>query len=207
MRVYTTSLFRVGLFTLAYLLLATPFAIAQDNTEFLFYIGIVIIFAGLTYALHRRINFSSGLLWALSLWGLFHMLGGLVPVPETWPVNGTPVLYSLWFIPGYLKFDNIIHAYGFAVATWACWQSLRYLAPTIRPSVGAMVLCVCAGMGLGAVNEIVEFMAVLLIPGTNVGGYINTGWDLVANALGAITTALLIRNFQKEDGMHSQPKA
>jgi hypothetical protein len=32
---------------------------------------------------------------------------------------------------------------------------------------------------------VVEFVATLLLPKTNVGGYENTGWDLVSNAVGA----------------------
>ena len=43
------------------------------------------------------------------------------------------------------------------------------------------MLCAAAGSGFGALNEVVEFIAVLTIPETNVGGYENTGWDLVAN--------------------------
>ena len=49
-----------------------------------------------------------------------------------------------------------------------------------------------AGMGLGALNELVEFIATLLIPETNVGGYLNTGWDLVANFVGATLAAIII---------------
>jgi hypothetical protein len=48
-------------------------------------------------------------------------------------------------------------------------------------------------MGFGALNEVIEFIAVLTIPHTNVGGYINTGWDLVFNLLGALTAAAAIR--------------
>ena len=55
-----------------------------------------------------------------------------------------------------------------------------------------MVLAATAGMGLGALNEVVEFAATLLVPETNVGGYLNTGWDLVANTTGATTAAVLI---------------
>jgi hypothetical protein len=53
----------------------------------------------------------------------------------------------------------------------------------------------CAGMGLGALNEVVEFVAVLTMPKTNVGGYVNTGWDLVANAVGALVAVVAIRVF------------
>jgi hypothetical protein len=42
-----------------------------------------------------------------------------------------------------------------------------------------------AGMGLGALNEIVEFIAVLTLPETGVGGYVNTSLDLTANTIGA----------------------
>ncbi len=34
-------------------------------------------------------------------------------------------------------------------------------------------------------NEVVEFAATLLVPNTGVGGEVNTGWDLVANFVGA----------------------
>ncbi len=48
-------------------------------------------------------------------------------------------------------------------------------------------------MGLGAMNELVEFAATKLLPGTNVGGYDNTGWDLVANLVGCVIAAAAIR--------------
>jgi len=182
----------VAYFTGLYLLVATPFALRQQNTEFLFYIAIVIGLAIAVLLLHRRVHLSSGVLWALSLWGLLHMLGGLLRLPESWPTdNNSGVLYSLWLVPGYLKYDNPVHAFGFAVATQVCWECLRTV-PGIRPTLGIVVLCALAGMGLGSLNEVIEFAATLMIPGTNVGGFVNTGWDLVANMLGASTTATLI---------------
>ena len=47
-------------------------------------------------------------------------------------------------------------------------------------------------MGFGALNEVIEFVATLTVPETNVGGYVNTGWDLVSNMIGSITAAVLI---------------
>lgn len=35
-------------------------------------------------------------------------------------------------------------------------------------------------------------MAVLIMPETGVGGYVNTGWDLVANTVGATMAAVVI---------------
>ena len=55
-------------------------------------------------------------------------------------------------------------------------------------------------MELGALNEVVEFVAVLLIPNTNVGGYINTSWDLVANLVGCGVAASLIYASTNKNG-------
>lgn len=193
-----SPLLPVGLFTAAYLVASLFFSFRNDNTEFIFYLGIVVILIAVAMFVHRRVHFSQTTLWLLSIWGLLHMMGGLVQLPEGWPYNGDhAVLYSLWLIPDYLKYDNIIHAYGFAVCTLVCWESLRAAVPKVRASFGILTLCALGGMGLGAFNEILEFAAVLLIPGTNVGGYINTGWDLVANLVGGVVAAVWIGQVQK----------
>ena len=107
------------------------------------------------------------------------------------------VLYNLWLIPEWLKCDQLVHAYGFGLTTWLCWQAirsgiLRDLGACPEPALGMMVLCAAGGMGFGAFNEVVEFFATLLIANTNVGGYNNTGWDLVANLIGCSVAAGLI---------------
>lgn len=125
------------------------------------------------------------------------MAGGLVTVPASWPVLGdSHVLYNWWLWPGVIKYDQVVHAYGFGLMTWICWQGLQRAfadrGVSVRPTFGLLTLCVAASMGFGAANEVVEFIATLTLPGTNVGGYINTGWDLVANSVGAIVAAILI---------------
>jgi len=111
------------------------------------------------------------------------------------------VLYSLWLVPigvedGLLKYDKVVHAFGFGVMTWLCWQALRGvlepgLSRRLKPSVGLMVLCVTAAMGFGSINEMLEFAATRLTA-TNVGGYVNTCLDLVANAVGGVIAAVMI---------------
>jgi hypothetical protein len=181
----------VTLFTLAYLAAGLALALRGGNWEFVFYILVVVGLGLVVLTIRRKTGFSSGLLWALSVWGLVHMIGGLVPVPESWPIDGSKrVFYSWWIVPGYLKFDMPVHAYGFAVATWACWQGL-HTATGCRPTLGPLTISALAGTGLGATNEVVEFIATRLMD-TNVGGYVNTGWDLVANMVGAVIAAGLI---------------
>jgi hypothetical protein len=48
-----------------------------------------------------------------------------------------------------------------------------------------------AGIGLGAMNKVVEFIATFFL-GTNVGGYRDTGFDLVYNTVGAVLAACVI---------------
>lgn len=185
-------------FTLSYCLLAVGGTLATGNREFLIYLAVMAVLIAAVLTVHRRCHLSSPLLWCFSLWGLLHMAGGLVALPPSWPIEGDhAVLYSLWLIPDLIKYDQVIHAYGFGITTWLCWEALRNGAClrwgwNLEPTVGLMVLCAAAGMGFGALNEIVEFCAVLALPDTNVGGYYNTGWDLVYNALGAFVVALVI---------------
>lgn len=198
---------RVLSFNVAYLIAASAVFVARGNAEFVLYILIMLVLGALILTAHRRVKFPEGVLWALSVWGLLHMAGGLVPVPELWPINGEiRVLYSLWFIPGLLKYDHVIHAYGFGVTTVVCWYGFRSILSdhtaghsltaaeaSVRPSFGMLTLCAAGGMGFGALNEVIEFIITLCVPDTNIGGYINTGWDLVSNLAGSVLGCLVIR--------------
>jgi hypothetical protein len=44
-------------------------------------------------------------------------------------------------------------------------------------------------MGLGAINEIIEFVATVVVPETGVGGYVNNALDLCWNGVGATIAA------------------
>jgi hypothetical protein len=190
-------LWPVAAFTFAYLGAALILAMVRGNLEFLFYIAVMLALIAAVWTVHRYVGLSSGVLWGLSVWGLAHMAGGLLVVPAGWAVSSeSRVLYTLWLIPGRLKYDQIVHAYGFGMTTWVCWQGLRAAirrrGGTATPTLGLMVLSAAAALGFGALNEVVEFAATLLVPETNVGGYRNTGWDLVANMTGATVAATLI---------------
>lgn len=182
----------VLVFTLAYLAAAGAGVVLTGNREFFVYLTVVAAVVGAVFTLHRRIRFSPALLWGLGVLGAAHMAGGLLPAPEEWPVEGRRVLYNLWLVPDVLKFDQAVHFYGSAVGTCACWQWVRASAALTRPTAGAVTLSVLAGIGLGAINETVEFLTTRVVADTNVGGFENTGWDLVSNLIGAVTAGVLI---------------
>ena len=149
--------------------------------------AVVMVAAMLLVArVHARVTLSGPVLWGLAVWGLVHMLGGLMPV-------GDGVLYSVQLVPVVLRFDQAVHAFGFGVATVASWQALRVALDPDRAMTGGLAILVfLMGMGIGAFNEVFEFAATRVSPDTNVGGYENTGWDLVANMTGAILATLWV---------------
>ena len=196
------SLRLVTCFTLLYTLAAVVGSLLNGNREFLVYICVMLLLIGLVWKVHRTVILSSATLWCLSVWGCAHMAGGLLTIPVHRHVDTqSPVLYNLWLIPGWLKYDQLIHAYGFGITTWVCWQGLRNAlrsrtGQTLKATPGLLILIAAAGMGFGALNEMIEFAATLLLPETNVGGYLNTSLDLVANFIGAIVAAALIWYFE-----------
>jgi hypothetical protein len=187
----------VFIFTAAYMAVSLLTSALLKNEEFLFYFLVMCVLIAVVAVVHFRVRLHLGAIWGLSIWGLAHMAGGLMPVPESWPIHREPhVLYNWWLVPGVLKYDQVVHAFGFGVVTWICWQGLRTAFQSrgisVKPTVGLLVLCVAGGMGFGAANEMVEFIATRILPGTNVGGYANTGWDLVANFVGCLIAAITI---------------
>jgi hypothetical protein len=189
----------VLVFSIVYLSVAAVFIVSGGNHEFLLYLAVMTVIILAVIGVYRQAGLSRGVLWGFSIWGIFHMIGGLVPIPESWHnADTTGVVYSWRIIPGYLKYDQLVHGFGVGLVTWLCWQALAtrvrsYDGSILHPTLGMLAICATAGMGFGSLNEVVEFFAVMLLPQTNVGDYENTGWDLVANLVGATITAITIR--------------
>jgi uncharacterized membrane protein YjdF len=171
---------------LAYISAFTILALRRENYEFVMYAGVVVLIFALILAKQPVVRFDRVILWGLSLWGLAHMAGGNIGV-------GDGVLYSVQLIPRILRYDQLVHWFGFGTATLVCFHLLR---PRLREeAVGGAVLwflVIMMGIGVGALNEVIEFASVLSMPETGVGGYENTLWDLVFNTLGAVTAVVVI---------------
>ncbi len=157
----------------------------RQNYEFLMYIGVIVFFLGLVLATNRRVAYPTGVLWGLTLWAFLHMAGG------SFVINGT-LLYHGILVPvsaeyGIFRFDQFVHIVGFGVATLMMHVLLRpLLRADVTRSAALGIVVVMAGLGVGALNEIVEFAATVVVPETGVGGYTNTALDLVADLVGAL---------------------
>lgn len=182
----------LALFTLSYIVGFGGYYMSAGNLEFMWYVFVLVFFAALIGATLSKTHFPAWILWLLSWWGFLHMAGGGVRV-------GDGVLYAYRIVHLFgegesfvLKFDQVVHFYGFFVATLVVWHLLRPHVTNLY-SVSVLLTVLFAGVGLGALNEIVEFLAVVAIPETGVGGYYNTALDLVFNMLGAVSAVLLLR--------------
>jgi hypothetical protein len=190
----------VLIFTLAYVAGFSAWFLLRGNFEFVIYVATMLGLIALVGYNLRLADMPLAMLWALTFWGLAHMAGGSVPVEGS-------VLYNWQIITvigtgemRLLKYDQVVHAYGFGVTAWVLWHLLVRHYPTSRHSWTVYVFPALAAMGLGSVNEIIEFTAVLLVPDTNVGGYYNTALDLVFNASGAVIAMVLVGLNERRQG-------
>lgn len=114
---------------------------------------------------------------ALPVLGVAHLAGGLVRV-------GDDVLYNASFGSPAIRYDHLVHASAIFAGTIALWSFVLSRAEPHAARRGLVLLAILAGLGLGALNETIEFLATVVHHGSHVGGYANTGWDLVCNAVG-----------------------
>ena len=166
--------------------------LSRKNYEFLLYIGVIIFFLALILGTNKKVDYPNSVLWGLTAWALLHMSGGGLYI-------GKIKLYEVMLITlseeySIFRYDQFVHIIGFGVATLVMYFLLK---PLLRPDldrwVALSIVVAMAGLGVGALNEIVEFTATVLVPETGVGGYTNTSLDLVSDLVGAVLAIIIIK--------------
>tara|TARA_Y100000034_G_scaffold130215_1_gene188084 strand:+ start:6171 stop:6740 length:570 start_codon:yes stop_codon:yes gene_type:complete len=178
----------VAVVTAIYMTFFTFFYILRQNYEFLVHIVVLLLVATLILYTNKKVNYYPvWLLWGLSLWGLLHMSGGAFYFGET-------RLYEIMLIPlsqtlQIFRYDQAVHMFGFGVTTLVFHHILK------RPKVGVAmgIVLVAAGTGAGAIYEIIEFLATLMVTEHGVGGYVNNSLDLISNFIGSVLAVILIK--------------
>ena len=132
----------------------------------------------------RRHPLPAVLALALAAMAVAHLAGGLVQV-------GDGVLYNASYRTEVLQYDHLVHSTAVFVGTLTVW-TLFAGRMTVSGGTATVLVWMLAGLGLGALNELVEFLATLASGGDAVGGYENTGWDLVSNLLGASAAGIVL---------------
>jgi len=106
----------------------TLFYLSQGGYEFMIYIAVILFFTWLIWTSRHIFKYSDELLWALGIWSWLHLMGGGVPL-------GGAVLYKWMMLPlsetyPILRFDQFVHAYGFAVTAFVVYALLKKFMKT-----------------------------------------------------------------------------
>lgn len=183
------------IFNLLYIIPFAVFYTLTKDFEFLSYILVLVIVGAVVYLTLKKSKLDYLALWGLSIWGLLHLAGGGLRInghtlyaTQLIEIISRPEISRHFFI---LKMDQLIHFYGFLVTAIIIYQliSNRY---DKKASKGLLIFLAFIGsMGLGALNEVIEFGAMLFFAQTGVGDSYNTGFDLIFNLGGALTGALI----------------
>ncbi|MDR3110777.1 MAG: DUF2238 domain-containing protein [Planctomycetaceae bacterium] len=162
------------------------------NHEFLIYVVVIVFVSIIIAATFRKVCYPFACLVGLAIWAVMHLAGGGLRI-------GNDILYGLILLPisheySILRYDQVVHAWGFGVTTLIMYHLLaNLLPPQDRRRFSVDLVVIMSGAGLGALNENIEFLLVVLLPQTGVGGYINTSLDLCSNLFGAVVAYLLLR--------------
>ncbi len=184
-------------FTIGYFLvgLLAIWSFVSGNFEFIAYSVVTGVLLFIIHITDKYYSYNSWALWGFDLWMLLHILGGL------YKVNGK-VLYSTMLIDivpapySILKYDQIVHAFCYFVVALLVWQIVKNITSK-QASFGILaMITVLAATGIGGLNEIIEFLAIVFIENVNVGGYENTAIDIVANLIGALLAVPLFKCLQ-----------
>ena len=186
------------IFSIAYLVGFSLYYLTTGNAEFIWYVIILLIVGTIVLKTRKVSKMDMFALWGLSIWGFIHMLAGSLVVDSVgtvlygWNIFTLLDLTSVFSPEFYiLKFDQLVHFYGFGVAAIVMYQLIARRSITkIHPGM-LIFFATVASMGLGAFNEVVEFLAMVAIENNGVGDIYNLGLDLIFNTAGALAGAFL----------------
>ena len=107
----------LSIFSVGYLVAFVAFGLISALSQTFFYATFMVAAFALVVMTYSRFRLRQITLWGLALWGIAHLAGGLLSI-------GADFLYRFDLIPGLLRFDQVVHAFGFGFATAACWDVL-----------------------------------------------------------------------------------
>ena len=168
------------------------FYLVKLNFEFVIYVGVIIFFLFLVGLTRKSVDYTLATLIGLTVWSLLHLAGGSVKVGDARLYDFILIrlsdTYPVW------RYDQLVHIWGFASSTLVAYSLLQTAHADMKkhPLVQGLIL-VLAGLGMGALNEILEFFVSIAVPESGVGGYVNTALDLCADGVGALLGLLYIR--------------
>lgn len=175
----------VIVFTTLYLIGGAVYFLRDLNFEFVIYVGVLAVIFAAVFGTVGYTKFPGWMLLGLSIWGLLHILGGSFPTPD-----GVLFAYHIYpFFDGggelyILKYDQVVHAYLYGLIAIMAYHIIRTVVGVRGKDGWVFLIAILLSVGVGALNEIMEFIISLNMT-NGVGGYYNTMLDLCFNLGGA----------------------
>jgi VanZ family protein len=179
-------------FIYLYIVAFAILAYLHHNHEFFYYSIVYLLLLLVIYLFQRRYKFSLQLpgllLLGFAILGLAHFAGGLLFIKGV-------RLYDVGILS--VHYDNIVHAFGSFLLTIASFNLIfPYLHERIfSKKIYLLVLLLLISLGIGSINENIEFSAYVFLKTTGVGGYYNNATDLVFNLVGALMGCVFVLFF------------
>ncbi|MCE2526938.1 MAG: hypothetical protein J4G00_05330 [Actinomycetia bacterium] len=126
-----------------------------------------------------RVRFSTHVLVFLCISGFCHMAGGNLVFEDLF-------LYEQSW--GGIGYDHLVHVIGLGTAGLAVWEATTWILHARSGKEAALVAFLGAN-AVGAVIEIGEYLATLVLSVASVGDYANNMQDLIANMVGGLLAA------------------
>jgi len=155
---------------------------AANIHEFFIYATVIFFIIFVSWYKFRYLNIKTSLLILIEIGILMHFSGAFIQV------DGHRLYDSRFFE---IRFDKYVHFVNALIATIV---TLYIFNKRKLPQTGFMLMiAILLVLGLGAVNEMIEYVVTLTVEHNGVGAYNNNMLDLVANFFGAIAATLLFK--------------
>lgn len=167
-------------------------SIKNKNYEYVYYNLIMIVSFPIILILNKKLHLKFHIFLGLLALSVSHLAGGNILI------NQIP-LYQNYFLS--IHYDKIVHFLGSTIIALLVYNFLNPLLKKKEEKKPILILFLVfiITVGIGAMNEIIEFMAQILFDKTIVGDYKNNAMDLVINGAGALFASIFfLRHYKKE---------
>ncbi len=173
----------VGVVFLVFSLLFLIISLSNQNYEYIYYNLFMVAGFLILFVYYEKIHLKAPLLAGLIILAFLHLAGGNIVI------KGLKLYQTSVLI---LPYDKIVHVFGAFVITLIAYNFIQesLVKKDRRKTILIGFIVLMIGIGLGAIVEIVEFLATLFFQNTIVGDYANNAADLVANSLGALIAVI-----------------
>jgi putative membrane protein len=167
--------------------------------EFLLYAVTLFILIYLIEMSDKFFNYSNLAKGGFTVWLLLHLAGGGLKIAGTRIYD--IILIDLIKAPYHiLKYDQMMHMLSFFVMTLFVYSIILSISDKKANKWVIILIAFLGGLGIGAINEVIEFVAVIFFDAAQaVGDYYNTALDLVFNTIGALAAVLFASKTQKKE--------